>query len=329
MEKNPFIILSNSPANEQLTVAPTAKNKARRLEAQAYFDRLWLIDPEQFNPLRNCMHRERIDRTMQLIEKMGELQNKRVVDLGCGSGVLSRRIRDEGASVDAVDVSENALKKLREFSLERIQPCQDYVPSTLLNDDAYDLVVCTELIAYVRSDEYRLLFSELIRLVKREGYIICSASIDIDSDDALARFAEFAETETEILQWSLSYHRCYIRIKSFFETPSRFIKASRDGEWKTRELKKRGSLSSWWLRINSTPPLVWLWYPISLLFYPFMALLKNNRTVLLLLEKFCHALWQENGVSQAIFIGKRRKLFQELPKDQIPKEHKQKRQVWE
>ncbi|MCE5318258.1 MAG: methyltransferase domain-containing protein [Parachlamydia sp.] len=82
---------------------------SRRKEAEARFDRLWLVSPEQMNPLRNIRERERLDRTLDILKGI-DLQSKRVVDLGCGGGVLSRKLRDSGAEVDAVDISSNALK---------------------------------------------------------------------------------------------------------------------------------------------------------------------------------------------------------------------------
>lgn len=303
--------------------------KARRLENQAYFDRIWLIDPEHFDPTRNCMEIERLNRTMRLLEEYRNLKDKNVTDLGCGSGVLSRRMRDAGGTVTSVDISSNALKILKKNDTTNIHPVQDYVPKTSLKDDSYDLVVCTELIAHLPPDEYRLLFSELTRLVKADGYIICSSSMDIDSTDALQRFADMAETEIQIDRWILSWHRLYIRIKDFFTAPSRFVRASKDHEYRLHELKSRYGVSRWWFRINSTSLPAGFWFLFQYVFKPFVLLLKKNRSVLLFLEKICKFIWSEFGISHAIFIGKRRPLFEKLPSDEIPREIKHKKQVWE
>ena len=68
-----------------------AGGKARRMETQAYFDRLWLVDPDHFDPAHKCMELERLDRTLQLINEKLPLKDKTVADLGCGSGELSRK----------------------------------------------------------------------------------------------------------------------------------------------------------------------------------------------------------------------------------------------
>lgn len=329
VEKRLNIVKTDNGENNDAVKKSYAGGKTRRLGAQAYFDRLWLVDPEQFDPNRNCMDQERLDRTQGLIQESISVKDKPVVDLGCGAGELSRRLRDLGAVVVAVDISNNALKVFKDKGAEGITLQQDYIPSTALKDDSFDLVICTELIAYLQPDEYRLLFSELSRLVKPEGKIVCSTPIDINSIDALQKFADLAETEIEIEKWVFSWNLCYIKIKNFFTAPSRFIRASKDKEYRLRELKQRSGLSHWWYKLNSTKPLVPIWFTLQALFYPLTVLIKKSKTFLFSLEKFCQFLWSDAGISHAIFIGKRRSFLEHLPADQIPIERKHRRQVWE
>jgi hypothetical protein len=65
MANNPLTIISVTPPSPQKMPLPS--RLTRRRELQAKFERLWLLEPEQFNPLRNCMQRERLERTYQLI----------------------------------------------------------------------------------------------------------------------------------------------------------------------------------------------------------------------------------------------------------------------
>jgi 2-polyprenyl-3-methyl-5-hydroxy-6-metoxy-1,4-benzoquinol methylase len=325
---NRLTVISNSEPSQERQ-ENFSNRQYRRREAQAQFDRLWLVEPERLTPLRNCLERERIQRTVTLIEEYVPLRDKKTTDLGCGDGVLARKLSGAGAEVDAVDISSVALKKVNEAALPSIHPIQDYVPMTTLKDDSYDLVVSTELIAYLPSDEYRLYFSELSRLVKPEGYIVCSTSLDINSENPLERFVLLAETEIQIEKWVLSYHRLTIRLKDFFEAPSHFLRARRDPEYRLREINSRRSLAKEWFTINSSAFIAPLWYPFYLLFKPVVYLLKNHRPTLLLLEKICRFIWSESGISQAIFIGKRRPLFLSLPEDEKPRESKHKKQVWE
>lgn len=306
-----------------------SNTKMQRKEQQARFDRLWLVDKDHLDSLRNCMERERIERTMALIQGTLSLSGKSAADLGCGSGVLTRKIRDAGAKVAAVDISGNALKILQESRMDNIEAIQDYVPMTTLKDDAYDLVVSTELIAWLPEDQYRLYFSELARIVKPDGYVVCSTQIDINSEDALQRFVNLAETEFNIAKWVLSHHLCYIRLADFFKAPARFARAGHDSEYRQREINRRYGFSRTWFRWNSSrvPASLWNWmqYPLK----PIVGLIRQNRTLLLFLEKVCNFLWSNSGISHAIFIGQRRPMAEVLPSNEIPKELKHKKQVWE
>ena len=212
-------------ANEQFF---SGKRKAQSRELQAKFERLWLTDPERFNPLRNCIERERLERTWELLTEYLDLANKQAVDLGCAAGVFSRRLRDHGALVEAVDIAENALKFFEKSGSGGIKLKRDAMPDTSLPDHQYDVIICTELIAELPKEEHRLFFAELSRLIKSDGHLICSSAIDIDSEGGVDKLIELAQTEFDILEERASYHSLYIRLKRFFEAPSQFIEGWRN-----------------------------------------------------------------------------------------------------
>lgn len=326
MENNPLKIVS---IDRKPTEATSLINnrKHRRDEIQARMDRLWNQNPEQFNPLRNCTERDRLDRTSILIQDFLPLSEKTVVDLGCGEGEFSRRMRDGGASVHAVDVSTIPLSKVKK--IENIIPIQDCLPNTELKNDAYDLVVCNEVIAYLNIEDYRLFFAELSRIVKPQGFVVCSTALDVGTNDPLDKFARLAETEFEISKWTLSHHLLHIRFCDFFEAPSRFIKACHDSAYRHKQIEDRKGLSRLWFQWNSSPALAFFWYPFQFLFKPAVTLLKQNRSLMLFMEKMTRFLWNESGISHAIFIGKRRPLVHPLPPNEVPREIKHKKQVWE
>jgi len=300
-----------------LTSPPT-----RKQQTQAHFEHLWKTNPEQFNPLRNVMERERLERTWNLIQSSIAIKGALVADLGYGSGILSKRLHDAGAHVHAVDIASTALEK--DANIETYQGC---LPKTILADDTYDLVLCTDVIAYLHPNEYRLLISELARLVKPTGSVICSTSLDIETESPLSRFRSLAETEFDVTSWSLSHHSTYIRIRDFLEAPRRFCKARGNDAYRLNALEKRQGLAKWWFKWNSRAPLFFFWailqYPIK----PLTHLLRNSRWVLLKLEAFSRFLWNDSGISHAIFAAKRRPLAP-TPKT-LPEERKHKKQVWE
>ena len=205
---------------------------------------------------------------------------------------------------------------------------QEYVPRTKLDDMRYDVVLAAELIAYLPPDEYRLFMSEMCRLVKRDGFVVCSTAIDINSEDALVRFAELFETEFQPIKWVVSYDRLWIRLSDFLEAPRRFTKASEDDNYRQRELQNRKSLGRWWFSLNSHKAVAWLWKIVGLVSKPVANAFSNSPWMLVQLEKLCKTFWDDQGISHAIVIGKRWPLARTPEKD-IPVVRPGKRQVWE
>jgi 2-polyprenyl-3-methyl-5-hydroxy-6-metoxy-1,4-benzoquinol methylase len=308
---------------------PDARNGWSR-EAEAQFERMWLVDPEQFNPLRNCMEKERIERTWNLITEFIDPKDKLAADLACGGGVMTKKLKETGAHVHALDIASNALKILKDQVPNVDAVYHQCLPHTTLADDAYDLVVADEVIAYLPSQQLRLFMAELCRLVKPAGFLVCSTALDFTTQDPLLRFSGLAETEFKIHKWSCSYHRLYIRLRDFFSAPGHYAKAFKDPTYLQRSLQELKGFSQKWLRWNSQGILGALWTGVQFLTNPVAKLLNQNKTVMLALEKICRTFWGDSGISHAILIASRRPLQPlVLPKDEIPIERKGKREVWE
>lgn len=308
---------------------PPMARTSRRQEIQATMERMWHLDPQQFNPLRDCAQRKRFVRTLEALKMKISLEGKLVADLGCGAGDISRGIRDAGAMVHAVDVAGNALNQLKSHSMERIVPIQDCLPTTKLEDNTYDAVLCTEVIGYLKPAEYRLAFAELSRIVKPQGTVICSTSLDTNSDNALERFAALAETEFEIDQWILDYDLLWLKLCRFFETPNFYAQASKQKEMCEREGGLRRGLALTLFRINTSFFLGKCWSLLAFIANPIASCCRQSSILMKLLEKVSRFFWDESGVTHALFVGTRRQMTFPLPLNEIPKEMKHKRQVWE
>lgn len=317
-------------AVEQRSQDSTDKGNSRlnrRQATQTKFDQLWLTDPEQFDPERNCIERERLKRTLGLLKRHVEINGKHAVDLGCGNGTVSKLLKAEGAAVDAVDISDVALKPLKDVS--DIKAIQDYIPSTKLADDGYDIVLSTELIGYLPKEERRLYFAELSRLVKTDGFVICSTGLDIHTEDALQAFVDLVETEFHPLEWTLSSHAFLINIKDFLKVPENYAKGSNDQNLRQKQIAKRRGVKRYWYKLNSSWLVGGIWDLVSYLTAPILNLFEQNQTLMLWLEKLCRTLKSNGGISHVIFIGQRRPLIIPTPEELMAIEPKHKRQVWE
>ena len=79
--------------------------------------RWWDPDSEfrslhQINPLR-----------LEWIDQAARLQGKRVLDIGCGGGILAESMARKGASVLGIDLAAKPLKVAQLHALERREPC--------------------------------------------------------------------------------------------------------------------------------------------------------------------------------------------------------------
>jgi 2-polyprenyl-3-methyl-5-hydroxy-6-metoxy-1,4-benzoquinol methylase len=326
MHKNPLHIAGVESRLSPKT--PVLSRGARRSEIEAAMERSWLQDPEQFNPERDAVQKKRVASTLKTIKTHLQLGGIRCTDLGCGNGKIAGLLRDEGAQVDALDIASKALDLLKAGDISGITLIQDCLPATRLEDSAYDLVVCTETIAYLEPKEYRLLLAELSRLIKKDGMAVCSTPLDIYSENALEHFAALAETEFEIDEWVLRYDLLWIKCCQFFEAPGLFIKAANE-HFRKKELEKRKSLNRLWFKWNTTKPLILFWRLVNPVSGRIASALRQSNRMVDFLEKTTKFFWDTSGISHALFIGKRRPLAFPLPPNEIPVERRGKREVWD
>jgi len=320
---SPFNIVSI----ENESKSPPASKGSARLEAQARFDREWLNNPDQFNPQKNAAEKLRMQRLQTIIlELFPDLNQIKVADMGCGTGWLSKWLAEKGAQVDAIDISTIPLKELT--NIPRIHTSQDWLPRTKMTDDTYDLVIAAEILPYIPQENLRLSINELSRLVKPKGWVICSTAIDFHSTDALERFVELFETEFIIEHSLVSRFTLAIKINDFFQAPQRFVKASKNPEYRRKELKRRFSFSKIWFQWNSHSWLAPLWKTIGWILGPLSRKYEQSEATWTKLESLARVLSTDEGISHVILAGQRRPIIS-TPLELQPQERKQKKTVWE
>ncbi len=128
----------------------TAQSNADQAELDKFSElahRWW--DPEsEFKPLHD-INPLRLD----WIDRAEGLAGKKVLDVGCGGGILAESMAARGAHVTGIDLSDKALAVARLHLLETAQKV-DYrkISAEELaaeKPDWYDLVTCLELLEHV------------------------------------------------------------------------------------------------------------------------------------------------------------------------------------
>jgi 2-polyprenyl-6-hydroxyphenyl methylase/3-demethylubiquinone-9 3-methyltransferase len=157
-----------------MTTETTSKNvdPAELARFGALAHRWWDPDSEMFGPL----HKINPLRLAWIERVVGGLEGKRVVDVGCGGGILSESLAARGADVTGIDLSEKALGVAKLHKLES-GAAVDYrlVAAEELAQDmpgAFDLVACMEMIEHVPDPASTV--AACAKLVRPGGNVIFS-----------------------------------------------------------------------------------------------------------------------------------------------------------
>ena len=113
---------------------------------------------------------ERIELVSEIIPEDVET----ILDAGCGSGTLTNYI--QGYTIVGVDRSKEALKH---YKHEQLQSSLD---DLLFEDDAFDLVICSDVLEHLPADIYIKTIKELKRVAKKYILIISPNKEDLEAN---------------------------------------------------------------------------------------------------------------------------------------------------
>ena len=108
----------------------------------------WWDRNSEFKPLHD-LNPLRLD----FIDRIAALPGKRVVDIGCGGGILSEAMAARGAEVTGIDLNEKALKVARLHKLESgVRVDYQLIAAEAFAEAhpaEYDAVTCLEMLEHV------------------------------------------------------------------------------------------------------------------------------------------------------------------------------------
>ncbi|WP_447594766.1 bifunctional 2-polyprenyl-6-hydroxyphenol methylase/3-demethylubiquinol 3-O-methyltransferase UbiG [Stenotrophomonas rhizophila] len=150
--------------------ASTNFDQAELDKFAALANRWWDVDGPQkplhaLNPVR-----------LQYVAQRVPLRGARVLDIGCGGGLLSEALAKEGADVTAIDLAPELVKVARLRSLEsgvtvdyRVQAAEDLAAE---QPGSFDVVTCMEMLEHV--PDPGAIIAACHRLLKPGGQLFLS-----------------------------------------------------------------------------------------------------------------------------------------------------------
>ena len=140
-----------------------------KFEADA--SRWWDLEGE-FKPL----HRINPLRLGYINQRSGGIFGKKILDVGCGGGILAESMAREGARVSGLDMGAEPLQVARLHALEHAVDV-NYIQETVEqhardNSGQYDIVTCMEMLEHVPSPQS--VVAACAQLVKPGGHVFFS-----------------------------------------------------------------------------------------------------------------------------------------------------------
>ncbi|MEJ2794360.1 bifunctional 2-polyprenyl-6-hydroxyphenol methylase/3-demethylubiquinol 3-O-methyltransferase UbiG [Iodobacter sp. LRB] len=153
-----------------MTEAPINVDPSEIAKFSALAHKWWDTESE-FKPLHE-INPLRID----FMQKHVELAGKKILDVGCGGGILAEGLARQGAQVTGIDLAEKSLKvaklHLFESKLEIDYRCVPVEQLATDEPESYDIVTCMEMLEHVPSPAS--VVAACARLVKPGGWVFFS-----------------------------------------------------------------------------------------------------------------------------------------------------------
>ena len=138
--------------------------------AEEWWDPKGKFEPlHKFNPTRIAYIKENIIKTFKLDQKKSPLRNVKILDIGCGGGLLSEPMSRLGAEVVGIDASSKNINVAKLHAKKNKLNIKYYCasPEKLNNKMKFDVVLNMEIVEHVSDINFFL--NSCSKLLKKNG----------------------------------------------------------------------------------------------------------------------------------------------------------------
>lgn len=129
------------------------------------------------NPLRISFIKQEIQKHLKLVTSdFQPFENLKMLDVGCGGGILSEPLRRLGANVTGIDATKSLIDIAQDHALSQNLDIVYHAISledfAIHHSDSFDVIIASEILEHV--DSLELFVSLLAQLLKPNGLLIVS-----------------------------------------------------------------------------------------------------------------------------------------------------------
>ncbi|HLS18161.1 MAG TPA: bifunctional 2-polyprenyl-6-hydroxyphenol methylase/3-demethylubiquinol 3-O-methyltransferase UbiG [Paenalcaligenes sp.] len=210
---------NSSPNTTRINVDPAEIEKFSALATR------WWDPDSEFKPL----HEINPLRLNWILEQVGSLQDKKILDVGCGGGILSESMAQQGAQVTGIDLAMRSLKIARLHSLESGVSVEYHHSSAeefaSEHPEKFDVITCMEMLEHVPNPAS--VVNACAQMVKPGGWVFFST---LNRNPKSFLFAIIgAEYVLNLLPRGTHHYESFIK-------PSELARAARDAELKVQKI---------------------------------------------------------------------------------------------
>ena len=123
---------------------------------------------------------------------------EKVIDLGCGTGLSGKGLRDVSNNLTGIDISENMVDKARELDVYDSLIVGDIVDTLNSSQEKYDLFIALDVLIYI--GDVKSIFNAVRDYSNKNAFFIFSVESQMGDGYSLLKSARYSHSDEYILK---------------------------------------------------------------------------------------------------------------------------------